>query len=116
VVYIKFVNGNMSIKFGNFTAEKRVTRPLKRGKKRRVKHDFMALPSTSCDELSKLGYTLNGYYTWSMATARMNRSFIAISLFKLVDCMFNKPIGKGKQQLSISITIIQNYPKVNKTS
>lgn len=44
-------------------------------------------PPTNCDELSKLGYTLNGYY-WVNSSGQSNNSFMEV-----ISCRFKKPKG-----------------------
>ena len=52
-------------------------------------------PATNCTELSKLGYTLNGYY---LVNGNKNESKKSKNI-KVVDCRFKKPYGKeGEKQ------------------
>ena len=48
-------------------------------------------PPTSCSELQKLGYTLNGYYLIK-GKDESNRSRIQVTY-----CQFQQPLGRDKQ-------------------
>lgn len=49
-------------------------------------------PATNCAELSKLGYTLNGYYLVNSGINQPNKD----RKITIVDCRFRHPTGMGK--------------------
>ena len=52
-------------------------------------------PAKSCEELSKIGYTRNGFYLVNAENATSNRQV------EMVDCLFANPSGvkEGKKSL-----------------
>ena len=49
-------------------------------------------PARNCTELSKLGYTLNGYYL--VIGDKSESNSLESKHIKVVDCRFKKPYGK----------------------
>ncbi len=64
-------------------------------------------PATNCIELSKLGYTLNGYYLVSSGSnnetpSSQKKKESNNGPIRVVECRFRQPIGKNKSNQKTS--------------
>lgn len=68
--------------------------PIKYSEKGRTmsNEDEFYGPATSCNELGKLGHTLNGFYF----VMENDNVYQTISNFKIVHCGFNRPWDKNQ--------------------
>ena len=54
-------------------------------------------PATGCDELGKLGYTLNGYYLVNGKRPNKTLNNISMNQLEVVECSFHQRLREGKQ-------------------